>query len=141
MLYDVFYKKCLVLASQRSCSHQGRHRLAEAAMLSCRRPPNHSLADVLSTSLYLLRVFRAFLTTLMIKANQDSYWQHKSLFQDDTSTYSLITVINKIIIMTLPCSPVLKKPIQILQLKDTPASFFLTQKEIAPALLGNRRAS
>lgn len=60
---------------------------------------------VLSTSTYLLRIFQAFWTTLMIKAKQDSYWQHKSLFQDDTTTYSLITVINKIITMTLPCSP------------------------------------
>lgn len=80
----------------------------------------------------------------MITAKQDSYWQHKSLFQDDTSTYSLITVINKIIIMTLPCSPFLKKAIQIqiLWLKNIPSSFSsLTKKEVTPALLGNRRAS
>lgn len=83
----------------------------------------------------------------MITAKQDSYWQHKSLFQDDTSTYSLITVINKIIIMTLPCSPFLKKAIQIqiFWLKNITSSFSsLTKKknkEVTLALLGNSKAS
>jgi len=79
----------------------------------------------------------------MITAKQDSYWQHKSLLQDDTSTCSLITAINKIIIMTLPCSPFLKKAIQIqiFWLKNIPSSFSsLTKKEVTPALLGKRRA-
>lgn len=71
----------------------------------------------------------------MIKAKQDSYWQHKSLFQVDMSTYSLITVINMIITMTLPCSPVLKKEIQIQTywLKDIlalPSS--LAKRELTP---------
>lgn len=80
----------------------------------------------------------------MITAKQDSYWQHKSVFQDDTSAYSLITAINKVIIMTFPCSPFLKKAIQsqIFWLKNIPSSFSsLTKKEVTPALLGNRRAS
>lgn len=83
-----------------------------------------------------------FLTTLMITVKQDSYWQYKSPFQDDTSTYSLIPAINRIIIMTLPRFPFLKKAIQIqiFWLKNIPSSFSsLTQKEVTPALLGNRR--
>lgn len=85
-----------------------------------------------------------FLTTLMITVKQDSYWQHKSPFQDDTSTYSPIPVINRIIITTLPHFPFLKKAIQIqiFWLKNILSSFsFLTQKEVTPGLLGNRRAS
>lgn len=81
----------------------------------------------------------------MITVKQDSYWQHKSPFQDDTSTYSLIPVINRIIIiMALPRFPFLKKAIQIqiFCLKNIPSSFSsLTQKEVTPGLLGNRRAS